>query len=378
MFGGNNKKKSNENKNEITSPATTTSPPMTADSRSKDGNFIRRDAGWRSWISREPDAEFPPAAGRYHLYVAAACGWANRTLLVRKLKGLEDCISITMVLPTWRHTKPGIDEHCGWVFANPNGEPYKTPNEMGGPVPATMVGCDPDPEYNAYSIREIYEKAGDVNQLYSVPILWDKIKKTIVSNESADIIQMLNSEFNDYAKNPDLNLYPNDMKEQIDSVNEWIYPDFNNGVYRCGFAKTQDAYDAAIASLTEAFDKLDKILQTSRFIAGDRLSLADIRLFPTLLRYDEVYSCYFKANTRLIAYTPSILNYCREIYQMEGIAETIIMDQIKQHYYTSHPTFNHFGIIPKGMNFIQLLQEPHDRWKIGHPLEFLFHLLPFL
>jgi len=250
-------------------------------------------------------------------------------------------------------------------------------NGVGGPFPATMEGCEPDPEFGAFSIREIYERAGDTAKLYSVPILWDKKTKTIVSNESADIIQMLNSEFNEFAKNPGLDLNPTDMKESMDSVNEWIYTDFNNGVYRCGFAKTQDAYNKAVASLTVAFDKIDGILQKSRFIAGNRFTLADVRLFVTLLRFDEVYTCYFKANTRMVSHTPAILNYVREIYQMPGVKETVVMDQIKIHYYTSHPNFNYFAIVPMGMDFVGKLEAPHDRWKIGSPLSPILGLLPF-
>jgi glutathionyl-hydroquinone reductase len=172
---------------------------------------------------------------------------------------------------------------------------------------------------------------------------------------------MLNSEFNALSKNPDLDIYPEALKESIDAINEWVYPGINNGVYRCGFAQSQDAYDKAITELTAAFDKVDEILQRQRFIAGDTFTEADIRLFVTLVRFDEVYVVYFKTNTRSVATTPSILNYCREIYQMPGVNETVNMEQIKAHYYCSHPTLNHYSIIPRGPEFIRMLNQPHNR-----------------
>jgi putative glutathione S-transferase len=177
----------------------------------------------------------------------------------------------------------------------------------------------------------------------------------------SEIIRMLNSEFNAFAKNPDLDAYPEDMRDAIDKVNEWIYPTINNGVYRCGFARSQGAYDAAITELTDSFDRIDQILQKQRFIAGDRFTEADTRLFVTLVRFDEVYAVYFKTNTRSCTYTPSILNYLREIYQMPGVKDTVNMEQIKAHYYCSHPTLNHYSIIPRGSNFVGLLEEPHNR-----------------
>jgi len=225
----------------------------------------------------------------------------------------------------------------------------------------TYPGNEPDPLGNAKTIREVYERAKDQNGKYSVPILWDKKLNTIVNNESSEIIRMLNSEFNEFSKYPDLDLYPESLRESMDSVNQWIYPKINNGVYRCGFAKSQAAYDEAIEELTEAFDKVDDILKKQRYIAGDTFTLADVRLFVTLLRFDEVYIVYFKTNTRSVTHTPAILNYCREIYQMPGVKDTVSMEQIKAHYFTSHPVLNSYSIIPRGGNFIKLLEEPHNR-----------------
>lgn len=301
--------------------------------------------------------------GPIHRYVAYACPWAHRTLMMRAIKGLEDVISITVVHPTWRKTKPddADDAHHGWVFGNPDGEPFLNTMGLGGPFPPAYPGNVPDPIFGSYSVRDLYDHAGDTNGKYTVPILWDKKHNTIVSNESSEIIKMLNSEFNDFANYPDLDLDPSDLQTAMKSVDEWIYPGLNNGVYRCGFATSQPAYDAAITELTDAFDKVDSILKNQRYIAGDKLSLSDIRLFVTLLRFDEVYVVYFKTNTRTVQHTESILNYCRELYQMPGVADTVSMEQIKTHYFTSHPTLNHYSILPRGNNFIQLLEQPHNR-----------------
>ncbi|KAG7374417.1 glutathione S-transferase, C-terminal-like protein [Nitzschia inconspicua] len=336
------------------------------DEMGDDGSFKRKDAAWRNWISREEDAKFKPEASRYHLFVAYACPWATRTLMTRAVKGLEDVIDVTVVMPVWKKTKPEDpdDKHTGWVFADPNGEPYRNTIGLGGPFQPSLPGNEPDPFYNSYSVRELYERAGDTDGKYTVPVLWDKKTNTIVSNESADIIKMLNREFNAFAKNPDLELEPEDLRETMEEVDSWIYPNINNGVYRCGFAKSQEAYDKAIEDLTEAFDRLENILSERRYIAGDKFTLSDIRLFVTLVRYDEVYHVYFKTNTRSIIETPVLLNYVREIYQMPGVKETVNMEQIKMHYYCSHPDLNKFSVIPKGNNFEGLLKMPHNRDQI--------------
>ena len=174
---------------------------------------------------------------------------------------------------------------------------------------------------------------------------------------------MLNRCFNGFAKNPNLNLEPDELKDEMAAVDKWIYDTLNNGVYRCGFAASQEAYDTAIAELTDSFDRVDKILQNQRFIAGGQITLSDIRLIPTLLRFDEVYAVYFKCNTRSVRYTTAMLEYCREIYQMAGVKETTNMHQIKMHYYTSHPHFNKFSVIPQGANFLSHLEQPHQRSK---------------
>jgi putative glutathione S-transferase len=285
-------------------------------------------------------------------------------LIVRALKGLEDVVSVTIVHPTWRLTRgsdPEGKEQRGWVFGDPDGEPFTNTAGRGGPFPSAFPDNEPDPIFNAFSIREIYEQAKDTAGKYTVPILWDKKLNTIVNNESSDIAYMLNSRFNDFAKNPDLDLYTEDDPVELNEAIEWLAPLMIHGVYRCGFAKTQSAYDKAINELTETFDRADAVLQQQRFLTGDTLTDADIRLFVTLLRFDEVYAFYFRANSRLVMLTPSLLNYCRDIYQMEGIAPTCNMDQIKAHFYASHAEWNKFSIIPCGLGFMKLLEQPHNR-----------------
>lgn len=335
------------------------------DEMGNDGSFKRVDAAWRSWISREDGARFKPEKGRYHLYVSYACPWAHRTLITRAVKGLEDVFSVTVVMPIWQSTRPGIDGHTGWMLATEDDKSDESPLRnsigLGGPFPRSYPENSPDPHLGAKSVRELYEKCGDTGGKYSVPVLYDKKLKTIVSNESSEIIRMFNSEFNNWATRPEVELEPEDLKSTMKEVDDWIYPTINNGVYRCGFAKSQKAYDLAIEELTSSFDRLEKLLSTRRYVAGDRFTLSDVRLFVTLLRFDEVYVVYFKTNTRSVEGSPVLLNYCREIYQMPGIAETVNMRQIKEHYYCSHPDLNKWSIVPRGRNFEALLKMPHDR-----------------
>ena len=311
----------------------------------------------------EEGAKFAPEPNRYHLYIANACPWAHRTMMARAIKGLEDVISYTAVHPIWKYTRPDIegDEHRGWVFANPDDEPFSNTAGLGGPFPPVFHGNEPDIVNNCGSIRDLYEKAKDTIGKYTVPVLWDKKLQTIVSNESSEIIRMFNKEFNEFAKYPGIDLYPDNMKKRIDSLNRWIYPTFNNGVYRCGLASTQEKYMKSVTQMTASFDKIEEILKHNRFIAGDTFTEADVRLFPTLLRFDEVYNVYFKTNSRFVARSDALLNYCREIYQMPGIAETCDMEQIKYHYYCSHVELNRFSIVPIGAGFMDSLSEPHNR-----------------
>ncbi|KAG8635723.1 hypothetical protein MANES_16G057800v8 [Manihot esculenta] len=314
------------------------------DEMSDSGAFLRTASTFRNFISRDPNSQYPAESGRYHLYMSYACPWASRCLVYLKIKGLEKAISFTSVKPIWERTKDS-DEHTGWVF------PLSETEEP---------GAEPDPLNGAKSIREIYELAStNYTGKYTVPVLWDKKLKTIVNNESSEIIRMFNTEFNDIAENAALDLYPSHMQTQIDETNEWIYSDINNGVYKCGFARKQGPYEEAAKLLYEALDKCERILGKQRYICGNTLSEADIRLFVSLIRFDEVYTVHFKCNKKLLREYPNLFNYTKDIYQIPGVSSTVNMEHIKRHYYGSHPSINPFGIIPIGSNIN--FSSPHDR-----------------
>jgi len=323
------------------------------------GRFVRSEAGFRNVISKD-SPDFYPESGRYHLYVSYACPWAHRCLLVRALKGLEDAISISVVHPTWQRTRPhdDNDSHTGWTFCSPEDEPFTATNGYGS---FKGYDCIPDTLNNAKYLRDLYELSEDISGKYSVPVLWDKKTNQIVNNESGEIILMLNSQFNEFARNPELNLYPEHLQQLIEETNNWIYPHINNGVYRCGFAKTQLAYDEAVNDLYEYLDRAEEILSRQRYICGSELTIADIRFFVTLIRFDEVYVVYFKCNVKKISEYPNIYNYLKELYQIEDIKKTINMYHIKTHYFSSHPNLNFYSIIPKGPNVLTDLETPHDR-----------------
>lgn len=320
------------------------------------GAFVRKDAAFRNWISEDSD-RFKPESGRYHLYVSYACPWACRTLMFRKLKGLEDHIGLSIVHPTWQKTSDK-DEHTGWVFVNENDAPLANCQGFGSFPCKDVI---PDTVNNCKTIRQLYELSNDKDGKYSVPVLWDKKEKCIVSNESADIIRMFNSNFNKISSKPELDLYPEALRAKINETNDWVYNGINNGVYKCGFAKSQEAYDNAVKNLFEAMDKAEDILSKSRYLVGNQLTEADLRCFVTLIRFDECYVGYFKCNKKRLVDYPNLLNYTREIYQYPGIAETVNMYHIKTHYHTSHPVLNYYAIVPAGPNFIATVQEPHDR-----------------
>ncbi|KAJ4732281.1 Glutathione S-transferase family protein [Rhynchospora pubera] len=314
------------------------------DEMTTSGAFNRTPSTFRNLISKDKASQFPAESGRYHLYISYACPWASRCLSFLKLKGLDSAISYTSVKPIWERTKEGED-HFGWVFSTPGTE-----------EPA----ADPDPLNGARTARELYEIASSAyTGKYTVPVLWDKKLKTIVNNESAEIIQMFNTEFNDLAEKPDLDLYPVHLRPAIDEVNEWVYDSINNGVYKCGFAKKQGPYDEAVEKLYQALDKCEEILSKQRYICGDTLTEADIRLFVTLIRFDEVYAVHFKCNKKLLREYPNLYNYTKDIYQIPGMSSTVNMDHIKKHYYGNHPSINPFGIIPAGPNIDYT--SPHDR-----------------
>jgi len=327
------------------------------DEVSQKGAFVRKESAYRNWISEESD-RFKPESERYHLYISYACPWAHRTLITRNLKGLQDHIGLSIVHPTWEKTRPDKDDHAGWVFRSEKDEPMKSVLGFGSFPCKDVI---PDTVNNCKSVREIYELSKDTNGKYSVPVLWDKKEKVIVNNESAEIVRMFNSAFNKLSKNPELDLYPEHLRSKIDEINDYIYDNFNNGVYKAGFAKSQEAYDEAVVKVFEVLDKTEEILSKSRYLVGNQLTEADIRFFVTLVRFDEVYVVYFKCNKKRIIDYPNLLNYTRDLYQNQLIGDTVNMYHIKTHYYTSHPIQNHYAIVPIGADFMSTLKEKHDR-----------------
>lgn len=297
------------------------------DTKESKGKFVREDAGFRDWITNSPNAKFKPESGRYHLYVSLACPWAHRTMIFRKLKGLEQHIDVTVVCPDMMSE--------GWQFGMP------------------------EPVFGHSRLHQIYTQAkADYTGRVTVPVLWDKKTNTMVSNESSEIIRMFNSEFNQLTGNT-ADYYPKALKGVIDEWNDYIYPNINNGVYRCGFATTQDAYEEAYEALFDALDRVDDHLATHRYLAGDRLSEADWRLFTTLVRFDAVYVGHFKCNKKRIADYENIQGYLQELYQLEGIKETTDFYHIKRHYYFSHSGINPTQVVPKGPDLG--LDAPHRR-----------------
>ncbi len=301
------------------------------DTKRSGGRFVRKDASFRGWISADGSTAFPAEAGRYHLYVSYACPWAHRTLIFRRLKGLEDAIGISVVAPLMLEN--------GWVLD---------------------AGADPVNE--ARFLHEIYTRAKpDYTGRVTVPVLWDKQTMAIVNNESSEIIRMMNHGFGDLAQGPDF--YPASLRGKIDDLNAWIYSDINNGVYRAGFATTQAAYDEAVMTLFSALDRVETILSKNRYLTGPQLTEADWRLFTTLLRFDAVYHGHFKCNVRRLVDCPNIWGYLRELYQVPGVAGTVHMDHIKGHYYGSHRSINPTGIVPMGPQLE--FETPHGRDKSG-------------
>ncbi|EHR6474015.1 glutathione S-transferase family protein [Vibrio parahaemolyticus] len=301
------------------------------DTKANGGKFVREDAGFRDWIKNDSEAVFQPESGRYHLYVSLACPWAHRTLIFRKLKGLEPHIDVTVVCPDMLSQ--------GW--------------QMGLP----------EPLFGHTRMHQIYTQAKpDYTGRVTVPVLWDKKTNTIVSNESSEIIRMFNSAFNDLTGNHD-DYYPEPLRGVIDEWNDYIYPNVNNGVYRCGFATSQEAYEEAFESLFSALDKIDAHLATHRYLAGNKITEADWRLFTTLVRFDAVYVGHFKCNKQRIADYVNIQGYLKELYQIDGIADTTDFYHIKRHYYFSHTGINPTQVVPKGPDLD--FSSPHQREMTG-------------
>jgi putative glutathione S-transferase len=289
----------------------------------KKGAYDRQPRSFRDFIS-DGDPIFKPESGRYHLYVSFACPWATRTLIYRNLKGLDNHISVSVVHPDMLSK--------GWKFD----DSYK--------------GATIDHLFGFELCRDIYLKADpNITTSVTVPILWDKKTNTIVNNESSEIIRMFNSSFNKLTGNQD-DYYPKEKRTEIDRLNEKIYHSINNGVYKSGFAKTQETYEKAVSKLFEALDELEVLLGNNKFLTGNSITEADLRLIPTLLRFDIVYVTHFKCNIKRIKDYKNLSRYTKELFEIEAIKETTHFDHIKRHYYYSHETINPFRIIPLGPN----------------------------
>ncbi|HEY8575019.1 MAG TPA: glutathione S-transferase family protein [Devosia sp.] len=298
------------------------------DTKKTGGKFERSKAGFRNWITADgsagPSGEggFKAEAGRYHLYVSLACPWAHRTLIFRKLKELEDLISVSVV-------SPKMPDETGWNF-----------DKAEGSTGDDLLGKD--------YLWQVYTQAvPDYTGRVTVPVLWDKQTEQIVSNESSEIIRMFNSAFNELTGNTD-DYYAEALRPRIDEINQRIYDDINNGVYKAGFATTQDAYEGAFTKLFDALDWVEGLLGETAYLTGDTITEADWRLFTTLVRFDAVYVGHFKCNRQRIADYPNISHYLKALYEQQGIKETVDLDHIKTHYYWSHITINPTRIVPKG------------------------------
>ena len=312
------------------------------DTKSNRGHFKRTDSQFRNWITKDGSAGpsgqggFKVSSGRYHLYVSLACPWAHRTLIFRTLKGLEEMVSLSVV--HWHMAEEG------WTFKNGD-------------------GVIPDSINNTQFLHQVYTMASpDYSGRVTVPVLWDKETRTIVSNESSEIIRMFNSAFDDIGAKPG-DYYPSNLHAKIDAINMRIYDTVNNGVYKAGFATTQEAYEDAIEPLFSSLDWLEQILSNSRYLFGSIITEADWRLFTTLVRFDTVYVCHFKCNLKRIVDYPNLWGYVRDLYQHPGIAATVCMDHIKSHYYGSHEVINPTRVVPLGpeINY----WAPHDRYKLS-------------
>lgn len=297
------------------------------------GGFKRNPTTFREVVTADGSSGFKAEANRYHLYVSYACPWAHRTLILRQLKGLEDAISFSVVDPYMGDK--------GWQFSD-------------------APGAIPDPLFQADYLQEVYVKADShYTGRVTVPILWDKQKNTIVNNESREIIRMFDREFNAIAKHPEVDFCPQDLQPKIEETMDAIYNPINNGVYRSGFAQSQEAYNEAVTELFGQLDRWENVLSQQRYLCGEIITEADWCMFTTLIRFDLVYYVHFKCNIRHIYEYPNLWNYLKDLYQQPGVKETCNFDHIKQHYYRSHPFVNPSGIVPKGpeINF----DEPHNR-----------------
>jgi glutathionyl-hydroquinone reductase len=314
----------------------TATPPLsqTTGTPAEDGSFVRSEYPIQGRFSADGSTGFPAEAGRYHLYVSLACPWAQRTLIVRKLLGLEDTISYSVVDP--------VRDERGWAFTEGHEDP------VNGFRFLSEAYLKTDPEYSAR---------------FTVPTIWDRHTERLVTNNFPDITIDFETQFTAFHKPDAPDLYPEHLRDEIDAVNELIYRDVNNGVYKCGFATTQEAYEAAFDALFARIDWLEERLSGQRYLVGDQLTEADIRLWVTLARFDAVYHGHFKCNKRKLIEYPNLWGYARDLYSLPAFRDTTNFDHIKRHYYMTHPTLNPTRIVPKGPDTDW--NEPNNRADLG-------------
>jgi len=302
--------------------------------QTEEGEFKRQPDAFHGWVTEDGSSGYPAALGRYHLYVSLACPWAHRTIIVRKLKKLDEVIGMTVVDP--------IRDERGWAFRD-------------GP------GHSTDPIHGFRFLSEAYTATDPTYRgRVTVPVLWDTVTKRIATNSDDDLMRMFNSAFNRFTESP-LDLYPEDLRAEIDELNAFIYENVNDGVYQAGFATSQNVYERAVRRLFDALDTLETRLSTRRYLLGPRIVETDWRLFVTLVRFDAVYHGHFKCNIRRMIDYPNLFGYLKDLYQHEGISDTVNFDHIKRHYYMTHDDINPTRIVPLGP--AQDLTAPHGR---GH------------
>jgi len=308
--------------------------PQFADEQSKSGEFQRQEDAFRDWVTADGSSGYPAAAGRYHLYVSLACPWAHRTIIYRKLKGLENVIGMSVVDPI------RTDEE-GWAFRD-------------------VPGATGDPVNGFEFLKEAYLATDpSYRSRVTVPVLWDKEKRRVVTNSDDDLLRMMNSAFDGCGGDASVDFYPKPLRGEIDRLNEIVYETVNNGVYRAGFATTQSAYGSAVRPLFDTLDMLESRLARTRYLLGSQITEADWRLFVTLVRFDAVYHGHFKCNLRRIVDYPNLFGYLCDLFQVPGVAETVNFDHIKRHYYVTHDDINPTQIVPVGPE--QDLMQPHGR-----------------
>jgi len=307
--------------------------PQFPNEHSQDGSFERQEDAFRAWVEASDTARFPAAAERYRLYVSLACPWAHRIIIARLLKGLEATIPMFIVDPI-------RNEKDGWTFSGKD-------------------ESSPDPKTGFRFLKEAYAATdSDFSGRVTVPVLWDTQTRQIVSNSDDDLLRILNSAFTAFAKSPNLDLYPERFRAQVNQWNELIHDTVNNGVYKAGFATSQEAYESAVYPLFDTLDKLEDHLKENRFICGAHFTETDIRLFVTLIRFDAVYHGHFKCNLRTLRAYPNLHRHTREVYNLPGVAATVNFDHIKRHYYATHDDINPSGIVPVG---------PAETWHLPTP-----------